>query len=269
VAAVVSTFWAAAYKRLPFQPFLLFENNAKPDNMNGCSHPPIPCSPRASDGHCRVKSLQDIWLNTTRSFNNKEHPFVVSLEREGCDAIRARVTHQNEGYGMTKAPRVLAAYRKMSAHQFIRLEFGVSCCDQCKPSTNTFAFSGEMYRGSCSVVPIRIKDHPSTSSDKVLCIGARGVLKWCGKDEFMAVSHVWEHGWQGDSERGLCSRVLDMLLSIAAPLGLKWVWLDVAMISGIQDIRIMSINSMNLVYSSAKVTLVCDRLLLSMCGGSD
>ncbi len=72
----------------------------------------------------------------------------------------------------------------------------------------------------------------------------------------MAVSHVWEHGWQGNSEEGVCSRTLELLLDVAALFDLEWVWLDIVMISGVKEIRATSINSMNLVYSSAKVTVV-------------
>jgi hypothetical protein len=41
-------------------------------------------------------------------------------------------------------------------------------------------------------------------------------------------------------------------------------WLDVAIMSNIQEIR-----NMNRVYSTAAVTLFCDRLLLSVKGGTD
>ena len=73
----------------------------------------------------------------------------------------------------------------------------------------------------------------------------------------------------GVSEDGICSRVLDMLLKVAAEFNLEWIWLDIAMVSDVQEIRIMSINAMNRVYSTAAITLVCDRLLLSMKGGTD
>jgi hypothetical protein len=64
------------------------------------------------------------------------------------------------------------------------------------------------------------------------------------------------------------ARVLSMLLAIASQFGVNWVWLDVAMISGDREIRAMSVNAMNLVYTTAKLTLVCDRLLLSIQGGN-
>ena len=83
------------------------------------------------------------------------------------------------------------------------------------------------------------------------------------------MSHVWSHEWQGVSEDGICSRVLEMLLAVASSFGLEWIWLDVAMISGVEEIRTMSVNAMNRVYSTAAVTLVCDRLILSMKGGTD
>lgn len=85
----------------------------------------------------------------------------------------------------------------------------------------------------------------------------------------MAVSHVWEHGLQGESEKGLCIRTLDLLLFVANLFGLEWVWIDIAMISREPISRNLAINSMNFVYTSSKVTVVFDRLLLSMDEGSD
>jgi len=60
-----------------------------------------------------------------------------------------------------------------------------------------------------------------------------------------------------------------MLLYLASAFGLEWIWLDIAMISGVEEIRTISVNAMNQVYSTAAITLVCDRLILSMEGGTD
>ena len=60
-----------------------------------------------------------------------------------------------------------------------------------------------------------------------------------------------------------------MLLGAASKFEVEWIWLDIAMVSGVREIRAVTVNAMNRVYSSAAVTLACDRLLLSMEGGTD
>ena len=47
----------------------------------------------------------------------------------------------------------------------------------------------------------------------------------------MAVSDVWEQGWQGTSEDGACSKTLEALLEVAAQFDVEYVWLDIAMTS--------------------------------------
>ena len=78
---------------------------------------------------------------------------------------------------------------------------------------------GSSYDGHCSVIPVSVAPNIDVvEEEKVLCIGAGGELHWCGKGEFMAVSHVWEHGWQGDSEKGVCNRVLDFITLRGRPI---------------------------------------------------
>jgi hypothetical protein len=163
---------------------------------------------------------------------------------------------------------VICGYERLKESSSRRLPSGVQVCDQCRPGTNTFTLQGSSYSGTCWPIPVSVIENTAVAQGgKILCIGNGGELRWCGEGEFMAVSHVWEHGWQGDSEKGLCKRLLDMLLHVVSMFGLEWVWLDIAMISRDSVVRAMSINSMDLVYSIAKATVVCDRLLLSMnCG---
>jgi hypothetical protein len=60
-----------------------------------------------------------------------------------------------------------------------------------------------------------------------------------------------------------------MLLLVASLFGLEWVWIDIAMINREPISRSLAINSMNFVYNSSKVTVVFDKLLISMDEGSD
>ena len=233
-------------------------------------HAPLPCYRRDDSGPCIIEPLKDSWSKTPRRTPYDEHPLVFSLAKAGCNRGRAISVIDFEGYGMKAIPAVVEAHVQQLSYSQTILHKHVTVCDQCKPSTNTYAWAGSTYFGACHRICIQVSDflYKLKDDDKVLCIGSGGRLKFCDSGEFMAVSHVWSHGWQGVSEDGICSRVLSMLLKVAADFGLGWIWLDAAMISGLPDIRAMSVNAMNLVYTSAKITLVCDRLLLSMRGGT-
>ena len=168
------------------------------------------------------------------------------------------------------AQGVIGAFGRLKKAMVVGTEVLIGC-SSCGPGSNTAVFRG--YHASdvddseprCNRIPVTLETFPITADTdgKILCIGHRGRLRWCGKDEFMAVSHVWEHGWQGKSGDGVCLQTLDFLLDVAARFNLRWVWLDVAMISGNREVRARSINSMSLVYSLAKVTTVFDHLLLA------
>jgi hypothetical protein len=236
-----------------------------------CDHAPVPCAWKSATDHsCKIQSLCEGWQSADHTYTFREHPLVLALERVGCHQLRARMVISAEGYGMMieNSKSVIDGYKRLDESTTRRLPRGVEVCDQCRQGTNTFTLQGTSYGGTCWVIPVNIAENTALAQGgKVLCIGDGGELRWCGEGKFMAVSHVWEHGWQGDSEKGLCKRVLDMLLHVASLFGLEWVWLDIAMISRDSGVRARSINSMDLVYSMAKVTVVCDRLLLSMNGG--
>jgi hypothetical protein len=71
-----------------------------------------------------------------------------------------------------------------------------------------FAYSGSEYHEGCSKILVCLHGKQMETTN--------GKLEYCDAGQFLAVSHVWDHGWQGVSEDGICSRVLDMLLNVAA-----------------------------------------------------
>lgn len=196
-------------------------------------------------------------------------PLETALVQAGCESKRAKACATQEGYGITTAPALMSAYQANRENVDAIEDESIQFCAQCKPGTNTFAYWFSKYSGKCFRVPIDLDGRKIQATAGVLCLGRDRKLEYRSSGEFLTISHVWSHGWQGVSEDGICSRVLDMLLSATSYLNLEWIWLDVAMISGIEEIRTMSINAMNEVYSTAAATLVCDRLLLSMKGGTD
>ena len=240
-----------------------------------CTHKPVICVWKSQQDHsCKIQPLCEAWRNADRLYPSSDDTLVRALNDSGCDENRARMVINLEGYGMTleSSNSLIQGYIRLGSS--IRHPNpdpqGAEFCNQCCPGTNTFALQGSSYEGCCHFVPIITQSYVNlVEKEKVLCVGAGGELRLCGKDQFMAVSHVWEHGWQGDSEKGLCSRTLDLLLFVAGLFGLEWVWIDIAMISREPISRSLAINSMNFVYTSSKVTVVFDRLLMSMNGGSD
>ncbi|KAJ2978289.1 hypothetical protein NQ176_g3897 [Zarea fungicola] len=246
----------------------------EPINLeSACDHAPVICTWKSQQDHrCKIQPLVDAWREADHTYTVKDDPLVLALANAGCDPYRARMVISQEGYGMTptSSESLIGAYRRLWHNIQHPIPMGVQVCDQCRHGTTTFALQGSLYVGSCHFVPVSIGNYIDVVEEKrVLCIGAGGELRWCGNDEFMAVSHVWEHGWQGDSEKGLCSRTLDLLLFVAGLFGLEWVWIDIAMVSREPIPRSLAINSMNFVYTSSKVTVVFDRLLVSMHGGAD
>ncbi|KAE8550260.1 hypothetical protein EYB25_006482 [Talaromyces marneffei] len=246
-----------------------------------CDHAPVACVLNPSNtSECLVAQLHSRWFSETLPFHSTEHPLVFSIWQAGYDRQKAKWLASEPGCGLTRAPELVKALRKIGADQrllplssdhdkgMIRVG-GITACNQCKPGTNTWSYCAlyDIRRHTCHRVAINLNLNIKAAGNdrgKILCLGRNGATKYCGPSEFMAISHVWSHGWQGSTEDGICSRVLDMLLEIAATkFNVQWIWLDVAMISSDKSIRAMAINSMDTVYSTAKATLVVDRLLLN------
>lgn len=227
-------------------------------NMVDCDHSPLPCVPVPRiDQRCAIQPMKTLWNTVDRVMEKVEGGILqCDLVKAGGHKARISVGMTKEGFGMTSATSVLSAFRRCQQAATIRLDHAIQVCDQCKPGTNTFTYYGGKYERCCDRIEVRLAGRPLHIGERVLCIAANGGVDYCAKGEFMAVSHVWEHGWRGVSEDGICSRVLHMLCKTASQFGLSWIWIDVAMISGVREIRALSVNSMHRVYSSAAVTLV-------------
>jgi hypothetical protein len=231
---------------------------------NVCYHSPLPCIDLPT-GECLFRPWTAAFLNEDPSI--LQSPLIDALIEAGCERPRATMACNTEGYGMKEAPAVLRAYESLNSTAAVPSD--ITFCPQCKPGTNTFVFCGSQYKGSCRRIDVALDGQGLQNGDTVLCIGAEGRLSYRGTGQFIAVSHVWSHGWQGVSEDGICSRVLDMLLAAASEFDMDWIWLDAAMVSGVRELRMIAVNAMNHVYSSPAATIVCDRLLLAMKGGTD
>jgi hypothetical protein len=159
-----------------------------------CDHAPVICVWKSQQDHsCMIQPLRDAWEKADHIFPSHDDPLVLALDNAGCDPSRARMAINEEGFGMTPASSnsLIRAYRRLGYSIRHPSPVGAQVCDQCRPGTNTFALQGSSYEGSCHFVPVSIESNIDVREEgKVLCIGAGGELRWCGKDEFMAVSHV-------------------------------------------------------------------------------
>lgn len=240
------------------------------------AHSPIPCCRPNPDSPCSSALVASQWRSHPRTHADSDHPLVQHLVSSGCHDLRARSLVSLEAYGMTSLDGLAWAYR-VEAQLLRSADDAPSVCPQCRRCTTTFAYCGPYEPGqACRRVTVNLADLPATlgtprtTGDEAgsaegwpLCIGAGGALEYCAPGTFLAVSHVWEHGWKGSSEDGLCSRVLKLLLDVARrSFGLDYVWLDPALVSREPTRRSLAINAMRSIYSTAKATLVCDRRLV-------
>ena len=246
---------------------------------SGCEHPPIPCVTNPSTSQCIVQTLH-------RKYEGHESSALVGRQNSVIDSVRLMHTFESDlkfraretaGFPLEEAPHIVKA-----AQYLLDLESSDSgnansiapsvepgFCGQCAPGTNTFALRGPyLPRSTCAPTPIDIGRYSHKlireGSDDVLCLGRDGRLQYRPPGGYVAISHVWSHGWQGTSEDGICSRLLDLLIDTAESFQCSWIWLDIALISGLPQFRSRSVNAIPQVFRGAKKTLVFDRLLLSM-----
>ncbi|CZR69338.1 uncharacterized protein PAC_19238 [Phialocephala subalpina] len=95
-----------------------------------------------------------------------------------------------------------------------------------------------------------------------------GLLQYCTASErTMAISHVWSHGQGGRPElgtSGLNSCLHNRYLKIAKSKGCDSYWMDTPCIPQDPILRREAIEQINSVFANSKLTLVCDRDLMSI-----
>jgi hypothetical protein len=94
-----------------------------------------------------------------------------------------------------------------------------------------------------------------------------GLFQYCAASEYtMAISHVWSHEQGGRPElgpNGINSCLHDRYVKIAKSKGCDSYWMDTPCIP--QDtLRRKAIEQINSVFANSKLTLVCDRDLMSV-----
>ena len=101
-----------------------------------------------------------------------------------------------------------------------------------------------------------------------LALTGQKFLRYCEASErTMAISHVWSHGQGGRPEigtTGFNSCLHRRYLSIAQSFGCDSYWMDTPCIPEDHELRAEAINNINRVFSTSKLTLICDRDLMDI-----
>jgi hypothetical protein len=93
-----------------------------------------------------------------------------------------------------------------------------------------------------------------------------GLLRYCPASErTLTVSHVWSHGQGGRPDvagSGMNGCLHERYCRLALAHDCDSYWIDTACIPSDHDLREEAINEINQIFSSSKVTLICDKDLL-------
>jgi hypothetical protein len=90
-------------------------------------------------------------------------------------------------------------------------------------------------------------------------------ITYCQASEnTLAVSHVWSHGQGGRPSTGINRCLHDRYVELAKQYGCDSYWIDTVCIPETHDLRKEAIRYINRIFAESKITLVCDRDLISL-----
>ena len=123
--------------------------------------------------------------------------------------------------------------------------------------------------GNCRSLHWDEESYRNTEGARAVSLDQRdnGFLQYCTASEYtMAISHVWSHGQGGRPElgsSGINSCLHDRYVKIAKSKGCDSYWMDTPCIPQETLLRREAIEQINSVFTNSKLTLVCDRDLMS------
>lgn len=82
--------------------------------------------------------------------------------------------------------------------------------------------------------------------------------------ETLAISHVWSHGQGGRPETGINSCLHARYANLAGKHGCSSYWIDTCCIPTDDKRRTRAIKGINFVFESSKVTIICDKDIMSI-----
>jgi hypothetical protein len=123
--------------------------------------------------------------------------------------------------------------------------------------------------GNCRSLHWDEESYQNTEGARAVSLDQRdnGLLQYCTASEYtMATPHVWSHGHGGRPElgsSGINSCLHERYVKIAKSKGCDSYWMDTPCIPQETLLRREAIEQINSVFANSKLTLVCDRDLMS------
>ncbi|MCJ1233306.1 hypothetical protein MMC14_001261 [Varicellaria rhodocarpa] len=140
--------------------------------------------------------------------------------------------------------------------------------DSCHRFTSAEAKSQSVHGSSCTSllschkIQWNESSYKQTLSPRAVCIspGTQDRLLYCkASAKTLAISHVWSHGQGGRPESGINECLHRRYCSLADQLGCDSYWIDSACIPNDRALRKEAIATINEIFFTSKVTLICDQ----------
>ena len=140
--------------------------------------------------------------------------------------------------------------------------------ESCHRFTDAEAKSQSVHGNSCSGIPTcqRIPWHEisyrQTPSPRAVSTSSRpvGHLLYCQTSaNTLAISHVWSHGQGGRPETGINECLHRRYRDLAVQFDCDSYWIDSACIPNDRTLRKEAIGTINEIFYTSKVTLICDQ----------
>lgn len=127
---------------------------------------------------------------------------------------------------------------------------------KCSESCKRLYWDEESYRATSGSRAVRLDEYIP---------GRAQLIQYCrASDQTLAISHVWSHG-QGGRPHGVVNACLhNRYVDIAKRLGCDSYWWDSVCIPTDHYLRAEAIRCINSTFASSKVTLVCDKDLMTI-----
>ncbi|KFY04599.1 hypothetical protein V491_09298, partial [Pseudogymnoascus sp. VKM F-3775] len=121
---------------------------------------------------------------------------------------------------------------------------------------------------SCQRIPWHRDSYLSTPAPRSVDLSlhqSRATLQYRrATDQTLAISHVWSHGQGGRPEEGFNKCLHNRYSALAVHFGCDSYWIDAACIPSDKNLRSEAIKTINPIFKHSKVTLICDRDIMSI-----
>jgi hypothetical protein len=119
-------------------------------------------------------------------------------------------------------------------------------------------------REACYRISWDRESYIATGSTRAVDLSCReDQMRYTTVEETLAISHVWSHGQGGRPEDGINICLYRRYCTIARRYSCSSFWIDSACIPDEPELRTEAIKNINPIFQGAKITLVCDKDLMS------